>query len=402
LFGAPEVFLGAVALGLATLTRERRRVVWRLLLINAAALSALVLYVSHHPADVILRLWLPLVVLVFGLVGQALWFAAGLVRDWLRLEPARRWELNHCWPLILLLVLGGYAAQMNLRGAEQIEAMVRHLRERQPLALSPAQPELLLARARPGDRVLYSSFILMPYYFSHGALQLGAVYYHPSFAGLPRLAQRLADPALRFAVVYHPTVYHPAFQGLDERTWWPTAPDLRFSPLNQRRPHGPAAREGIIYGGDYRRLEFRVREGKGATPLQLYLHNSGEPATLKVVQVLPGTEPHPGPHRVLTLPVHLSGRYTVHLGDIAPDSVIRLIFPENRPSLGLGGVACGDETLQWPWSLRATLTLYPRDCQVEPFEVSFDPRDLLPPPLRGRPVTVLDDRGSSVLLHLGP
>ncbi len=42
---------------------------------------------------------------------------------------------------------------------------------------------MLLSQAKPGDRVLYTSIISMPYYFIQGAMQLGAMYYNPALKG---------------------------------------------------------------------------------------------------------------------------------------------------------------------------------------------------------------------------
>ena len=78
---------------------------------------------------------------------------------------------------------------MTTRGVEQVYATMEHTIERQPLKFSASQPKLLLSRARPGDRVLYTSMIIMPYYFIHGAMKLGAVYYHPTMRG-SRLAEK--------------------------------------------------------------------------------------------------------------------------------------------------------------------------------------------------------------------
>ena len=76
LFGAAPLFLAAVVLGWMTLPVEKRRLNFIILVLNGLLLFGMLFYVSSHPADVILRLWIPLVVILFGLVGQA--FCAGV------------------------------------------------------------------------------------------------------------------------------------------------------------------------------------------------------------------------------------------------------------------------------------------------------------------------------------
>ena len=84
LFGAAPVFLTAVVLGLMTLPLEKRRVNLAILVIYVLFLFGMLFYVSSHPGDVVLRLWIPLVVILFGLVGQAFCYAWRLSRDFLQ------------------------------------------------------------------------------------------------------------------------------------------------------------------------------------------------------------------------------------------------------------------------------------------------------------------------------
>jgi hypothetical protein len=64
-------------------------------------------------------------------------------------------------------------------GFEQIIAIRNHMENRQALDFEADQPNILLSQAEPEDQVLYSSTMIMAYYFIRGAMQLGAVYYHP-------------------------------------------------------------------------------------------------------------------------------------------------------------------------------------------------------------------------------
>ena len=74
LWGLPAIFCGALVYGYATLSQATRRVVRSMFLIYAVVLGGFMFYVSNHPADVLFRLWIPLVVLLFGLVAKAICF----------------------------------------------------------------------------------------------------------------------------------------------------------------------------------------------------------------------------------------------------------------------------------------------------------------------------------------
>jgi hypothetical protein len=403
LWGSPAIFCGALVLGLGSLKRPTRRLVLSIILLYGVVLGVFLFYVSNHPADVLLRLWIPLVVLLFGLVAQAICFTVNLTMAWWRERRAAPQEgpldIRRLWPVIGLAVLLGYAAQMSFRGAEQVQAMARFQREQQPLALYPSQPHKLLAQARPGDGVLYTSFILMDYYLIKGALSLGAVYYQPVFQKVPRYSKWLNRPDLRFAVAYQPTMYHPSFEGRDEARWWITNPEFRYSPLSEPRRQGPLAREGKIPAALYRWLDIEATTKNVPKTLRLYIDNPRGESVLEIVPLNPGGEPLEKSRQVLEIPGHRSGWLTVDLAAFPADSPVRLIFPRGSDKYLVGAITFGKQALHWPWAQKARLSFQPRNACTGPITVSFDPAALLPAPLKNRRLTVLDDRGSSVLLE---
>ncbi len=260
------------------------------LLIYAVVLGGFLFYVSNHPADILFRLWIPLVVLLFGVVAKAICFTVDLVKVWWRERKAApagdgSLDLRRFWPVIVLAVLLGYSWQMISRGSEQVVAVAKFLREKEPLAFYPFQPRDLLAHARPGDQVLYTSFQLMDYYLINGGLSLGAVYYHPALESSLTKAGWLSRPDLRFAVTFQPTVYHPSFEGRDEPWWWITMPNFRYSPLNQGRTQGPVAREGKIPANLYRWLEVKPATREAPKTLRLNIDNPGDESVLDVALV---------------------------------------------------------------------------------------------------------------------
>jgi len=406
LFGPAPIFCAAIALGIITLSPDRRRPVLTILAINLSFLLAILFYVSTHPADVFLRLWIPAVAILYGLVGQALALTARLSwESWqnFRQERAssanRGWQL--LWPLVLAAFLAGYVVQVAVKGGEVIVATTRYMQDSQPLDFSPRQPQMLLSRARPQDKVFYNSIIIMPYYFINGASCLGAVYYHPAFQGTAGTAAWLGLPELRFAVTYNPLVYHPSFAGVPEPNWWINSPDFYFSPLNAPRTHGPLAKDGQLAAADFSWLELEVRTRDFPKLLKIKLTNPGGPATLTLIPMADsGTRWSTG-SLTAPVPARWSGEVTLTLTAFPGVSRFRLVLPPGKPLFKIQGITFGEDRLLWPWSQKARLTLMPREGPAE-ITVSFDPADQLPSPINSGTISVLDDQGSSVLFQLRP
>ena len=152
IFGAAPVFLTAVVLGFLALPMEKRRANLAIVVIYILFLFGMLFYVSSHPGDVVLRLWIPLVVILFGLVGEAFCYAWRLSRDFLQNLKAKAnlFNLVNCLPLILIAVLLGYALQMIATGGEQVYTYIDFLRQRQPLVFNPANLRCFSLRPNPG------------------------------------------------------------------------------------------------------------------------------------------------------------------------------------------------------------------------------------------------------------
>jgi len=233
--GSIPLFFAAVAGGYMTLGGERRVILKKTLIVYSVFLIATLFYPPRQPGDTFLRIWVPLVVMVFGLAGQSVWYTICRLRssEWqfstdvgAANSPMRGYR--PAWVVILALLLGWWL-QMAYVGVEQVLITAEHNRKRQPLHLCNSQPQLLLSAAKPGDRVLYLSMLIMPYYLVNGCLRVGAIYYHDAIGETDTVKQWLSRPDLRFAVAYNPLVYHPSFEGLHERRWGISSPNFRFS-----------------------------------------------------------------------------------------------------------------------------------------------------------------------------
>lgn len=404
LFGSPPIFCGAVALGLITLSNNERRSVLTILSINLFFLISVLFYLSTHPADVFLRLWIPLVVILFGLVGQAIVFAGRL--SWSLLKNLKgkenqknidSWQL--LWPFVLVALLTGYIIEMSVKGGEIIFATAKYMQISQPLELSTKQPQLLLTLAQPRDKVLYNSIIIMPYYLIHGASTLGAIYYHPAFQRTNIQSTWLSLPELRFAVTYNPLVFHPSFVGVDEPDWWLGIPDFNFSPLSTRRKYGPLARDGQLAAADFSWIEVEVKISDFPKLLKIKINNPGGASTIDLIPVSASRTLLSLYKISAAVPARWSGWVTLDLTATPEVKRFRILLPPGSPCYQLSGMIFGEDRLRWPWSQKASLTLMPREGPSE-ITVSFDPAESLPAPLNRRAVSVLDDQGSSVLLQI--
>lgn len=407
LFGSLTIFCGAVMLGLLSAEQERRGKALKFVAVNLFFLAALMFYVSDHPADVIFRMCIPLVIGLLGAVGAAAWFV--MTRSWRLLiervrgvTPADSVDVRRAWPLAVLAILVGYSMQTVTVGAEQVITTREHLMNRQPLALYPSQPKLLLSKAEPGDRVVYTSMIVMPYYFIYGAMDLGAIYYHPALEESSLVKKRLESPDVRFAVTYNPLVWHPTFEGRDETLWWTTSPEFRFSMLNKRRIHGPLSREGVIPAKNVDWIYIRPQGGDFPRTLRLLVSNPG-PKTTIVTKVMDERGADlPGRTKRIEISGEWKGEVTVELGD-RPDAYgVGLFLPPGDTKLTIRGMAFGDARTRWPWAEKADVAFQEKSGDCDPIVVSFDPAKLLPPAVTTEKLNILDDRGSSVLFELAP
>lgn len=406
LFGSCALFSFAVALGLLCASKQSRTVAMRLLAINAIFLLASLYYTQagfSPKADIFFRVCIPSLVIFYGAVGNALFFVA---KQSLRLAadlrkssgPPAAMDTARLWPLLLAALLIGYCVDMALAGAEQLQATVQYMTDRQPLAFDPGQTGRLLSEAKPPDKVLYTSTMAMAYYFLHGAMNLGAFYYHPSFAGSKAEKVLLGLPDLTYVVAYNPAVFHPTLEGLDEKDRCITRPDYRYSPLSSRRAYGPIEREGALRASDFRWLLVSPKSGHPPKSLEVSVKNPGKASSIELMPLDSKENPVRGSSQKKMIP---SGWTGVVRFDIAGDGAagFRLLIPARAP-YRIGGMSFDNDPLLWPWKQKAQVTLAARDPVTGTVVLDYDPADLLPAPLRGRKVKVVSDKGDSVLLRI--
>ncbi len=428
LFGAIPLFFGALAWGYVTLGVERRTIVKKTFAIYSIFVVLVMFYPVREPGDTFFRIAIPHVVILFGLCGHGLWYALNRLRSMGGRCGAEsgRVRLEECWPVLIVALLAGWWSQMAFAGAEQVLLTAEHYRKRQPLQICDSQPELLLSLAKPDDRVLYLSMLIMPYYFINGCMKIGAVYYHDVMKETEEAQKWLSRPDLRFAAAYNPLVYHPSFRGLHERRWGISAPNFRFSQWHEPRVYGPVLEEDAIPLEKYKWIEIEPTVGPFPRRLRLTFNNpetecrfqlipigeSDEPLTdLGITKIIPGR----AVDRIKAEYEGASGRMGRVFGktrkltriDVDLESFagrarrLRLILTDWKPTARLAGVSFDDSPLHWPWDHRARLIFMHKEWEVGKLIFSFDPALILPDPVNRKEIKVLNDCGGSVLFQIG-
>ncbi|MCP4667859.1 MAG: hypothetical protein GY849_16030, partial [Deltaproteobacteria bacterium] len=210
----------------------------------------------------------------------------------------------------------------------------------------------------------------------------------------------LNRPDVRFAVAYHPTVYHPSFEGMKENLWWTGSPDFYFSPLSERRKHGPISREGMVPASQYRWIEVSLGKTDFPKSMRLMINNPGQASRIEIMPVDASGNPHAGHGVHAAIPSGWSGWIALDLSKMPLSKRLRIVLPKGRSRFLIGGIVFGNDRRHWPWSQKADLTFMPEDGHTGPISLSFDPAKILPAPLNRKKISVLDDKGSSVLFEI--
>ena len=433
LLGSIPLFCAAVAGGFLTLGGERRVVLKRTLIVYGVFLIVALFYPPREPGDTFLRIWIPFVAMVFGLAGRSVWASIRLLRSSGGQGRADfgsvRLHVRDSRPVavIILALMLGWWIQMVYAGAEQVLVTAEHYRKRQPLHVCESQPRLLLSAAKPGDRVLYLSMQIMPFYLINGCLNLGAVYYHDALKGTDTVREWLSRPELRFAAAFNPLVYHPSFEGLHERRWGISSPGFRFSEWNEPRIYGPVLQEDAIPLGDYKWIEIEPEPGPFPSFLHVTVENPDTESHVRLMAVGNSGEPIPGLETTCKIAGSVVDRITSEY-EGAPDAKarmfgksgkltrvdidlqpfagqtrrLRLVFSGWKSTARLAGLSFDQSPHHWPWDQKARLTLMHRKWEVGKVTFTFDPALILPDPVNRKELKVLDDCGGSVLFQIGP
>jgi hypothetical protein len=395
----PGLVLGALLVGYGTTPPERRtNIIRTTLLLVSFLLLSLFYVIPPYPADLFIRMWIPVAVLLTGAVGQAVWFVLerSFIIPWKPAEAISETDTalfggrslsarSHVrLRLVVLMILVALAFDIVAHGQSTLAGTVAHMQDRQSIALEPEQPALLLAQSDPGDRVLYLDEIHRDFYLLHTGMQRGAVYY-PALRGTAEEAAWMQRTDLRFAVIWDP-VESLALER-----------DILDS--------GVINRQGQIAASEVAWLRLEAPTPPEAETLRVRIHNSGRTGRVEVTPVDENGKLLRANRTGAEVAASWSGWVTLELDQstrATSTRVWRIAFPEGE-SLFVDGLTFGETDHQWPWQQHARLVLVTQaGAQRCARTVSFDASRLVPPPLDAKPLHVLDDRGASVLVRVGP
>jgi len=102
-----------------------------------------------------------------------------------------------------------------------------------------------------------------------------------------------------------------------------------------------------------------------------------------------------------TVQTDWTGKIRFDAGDTVRTGRYKLLLPVQSSQMLIYGMNFDESTLQRPWKQKSLLTSSATNPETGRFTVSFDPADLLPAQLKDHKVSVLEDRGSSVLFLIG-
>lgn len=405
IFGSLAFYFGALAFALFIVSPEEQAVLLKVLCVCVLFLFVPLFYGAGDAVGTFLMLLTPLLLIVFGGIGRTIWYTlAQALAGWATRAKDREetsgFSLHRSWPVLAFALLFGWALLVSVSATEELVAVSRQMRNQKPLVFDPTQPALLRTSARPGDAVLYTSVILMPYYFIYGALQYGAVYYHPALAGTEPTMEMLRRPALRFAVAYNPIVRHPDFEGMDETRWWTERARLRYSPLNKPKSRSPISREGMIATSEFRWAEVASESSRFPSHVSLLVDNPGPASYIDLIPVSRTGDPLSEVGQRTSIQAGWSGWLDFDLREFFHAARIRMVFPQGGARFLIGGIVFEKGRLRWPWAHKATLYLMPQAGDTDAISLSFDPAQMLPAPLNGMRISVLDDSGGAVLLKI--
>jgi hypothetical protein len=407
LFGPFPLFCFVLCFGFFAAPKTQRKIAVGIILIYSVLLFCAFFHTdpTWSPGELFWRMCIPLVVILFGAVGKCSCFAIEKSLHILKTSlknPDRKGEfsIQNIWPVLLLALVSGYSFDMVLSGSEQIYATREHMRNRQALNFNSEQPKILLSQAKPGDRVLYTSTMIMASYFIHGAMQQGAIYYHPAFRSQKFRNKWLKRKDLRFAAVYSPIVYHPSLEGLDENNRCITGPEFHFSPLNKPRKYGPISREGFIPAADFKWIQVKVKKADFPKYLRMFVRNPGKLSEVILVPLDSNKEMLWNCKTKTIIPSGWTGWVDLEIDKYVQTRQFRILLPKGQPRFLIGGIVFGKDKNHWPWAQKATLTFCAKNPDTGKVTLNFDPAKILPAPLKKRKITVLHDYGSSVLFRI--
>ncbi|MBW2590391.1 MAG: hypothetical protein JRD71_06685 [Deltaproteobacteria bacterium] len=388
-FGGIALVSLLIVIGLLSLspTQQRSKVLAVLILLGGLLSVSLLHVLPRYPADTFNRVWVPFGILITGIIAQGIWqFMIAFIHWVHRIVKADLPDFRskysvlslEGWGLVIIISIGLVLSQViisrTLVGRSEVINKVQTLIDRGNWLLDPSQPEALLSSGC--GTVLYMAEVPMHYYFTHGALACGAVYY-PALANTSIEIPWVQDnPDLDFVVAWNPVVTGGG--------------PLTFK---QGEVGGPLT----LTQGD--QLDFHLPQHLSIKTIYLHLENTGNLANIDVSVLKAEEGGGQEVFEIIQLPAAWAGWIMIDIGVDGNQHDFYLDAKNVNASVILRGIKFDkNRELNWPWDEGMILVYQPINRDKQSLTVDFDITDLIP--LDDRSFEVINDFGDTILIKL--
>jgi hypothetical protein len=372
------LFLGLFSL---PATEQPARVLSMGILLGGLLCASLLQVLPRYPAEAFSRIWVPAAIFLTGLIAHGIWRWMAAVIHWIRqlLQNGFRdfrdegWVLSAGgWARVLLFLFGLLVARNVVNnmidGQRTLRGILTITIDSQNSRLDTKQPPVLIKTGC--EDVLYMFEVPMHLYLTHGALACGAIYY-PALANTPEEADWIENNQdLRYVVTWNPTIKAGVTTG--------------GNPLTLEK-------------GD--QLDFHIPDDWNSPQVYVYLENSGRDTRLAISPLRPEDGKKPKAVERISIPANWAGWQEIDITAEGLAGGFSLSTPQSSNAIFLRGVRSEpDSSLNWPWDQGLTLTLQGSGQETSATEIHFNASSLVP--YSNWPMTVIDDRGDTVLLRV--
>ena len=369
-------------IGSLSISIERRKT---LLIIGgplAALLAASMMYLlPRYPAELFSRIWVAVVVILIGIIGQALITMMKYIYLSLRyIYHEIETRLHSASPtlsargrvlavgVVIISIIGINWTDSYISNTTQFrKGTMTQMESHNDLALDPSQPATAHSRLSANDSILYTNEILMHFFFSRGTLQFGAVYY-PALKNTP-----------------------------DAKQWVEQNDKIKYIVAYNQIGRASFAAPGALSLDPGKKFKITTPP-TDISSISFHFENPGEEASIAFCIMDEAQTENPAPV-MLNLPAKSSGWQNISaLGDPIVSSFYMVVTGTRNPVKLKGLRINGDVSLNWPWDRGVTLSTAPPHDKIEPEIVRFETTDLVPK--FNRPLKVVADNGSAVLAEV--
>lgn len=177
------IMLVGAGIGLVATPLKRRRVVWLTVgLLFSMAAASLLHMLPGYPAELFRRLWVPLMVVIAGGFGHAIWMLFTNLWKTSRVEHSIRMRIGIGIGVLAAMLI--FVQQIQI-GVPAVIGKTAHMVLWGKMSIDTTQPERVLPTVASDKRILYMDELSLYQYLARGGTPYSSVYY-PAIAGTER------------------------------------------------------------------------------------------------------------------------------------------------------------------------------------------------------------------------